>query len=179
MTTFLWVVVGFIVACWIISKFNKLGMLRKRVRETRKELKERLEAQWGLIYGIINTTRGYVPTEALLYDRAEHNVVVAQTAAAQRGCISLDAIEGEIKSQIARLFAIGRSSPQCRDSVNFLDLQTKFTNAWTAIRNAQRCHSAAVTNLNQALDVFPQSLVARLLGLEEEVALLSDRLIEE
>lgn len=83
------------------------------------------------------------------YDPTDPEAVQAHLTAGQ-----------ELQSGMARFFAVAESYPELRSAETISKAQDTFTEAEAHISAARRFYNAAVTDLNNAVEIFPGSIVA-------------------
>lgn len=77
----------------------------------------------------------------------------------------LDA-EGSLQAGLRQLFAVAENYPDLRSSETVVQAQQTFNEVEGHIAAARRFYNAAVTNLNNAIQIPPGSIVASLAGVE-------------
>jgi LemA protein len=70
------------------------------------------------------------------------------------------AAERELQSGMIKLFAVAENYPELRSSETVLTAQETFTEVEGHISAARRFYNSAVTDLNNAVQIFPGSLLA-------------------
>lgn len=78
----------------------------------------------------------------------------------------LDA-EGGLQAGLRQLFALAESYPDLRSSETILQAQRTFNTVEGHISAARRFYNASVTALNNAVEIFPGSWIARMVGVRE------------
>lgn len=67
---------------------------------------------------------------------------------------------GALQGAMFRLFAVAENYPELRSSENMLEAQQTFTEVEGHIAAARRFYNAAVSSLNNAVQIFPGSIIA-------------------
>lgn len=83
------------------------------------------------------------------YDPADPAAVQAHLAAGQ-----------ELQSGMARFFAVAENYPELRSAETISKAQDTYTEAEAHISAARRFYNSAVTDLNNAIEIFPGSMIA-------------------
>ena len=73
-------------------------------------------------------------------------------------------LSGALKS----LFAIAEAYPNLRASENFKELQEELSDTETKIAASRQFYNANVLDYNTKIKIFPNVMVARLMGFSEE-----------
>lgn len=66
----------------------------------------------------------------------------------------------ELQSGMARFFAVAENYPELRSAETIAKAQDSFTEAEAHISAARRFYNAAVSDLNNAVEIFPGSMIA-------------------
>jgi LemA protein len=74
------------------------------------------------------------------------------------------ALEGELARKAGRLLATMEAYPQLKSDATVLEAQRTWTEVEAQITAARRFYNAAVTSLNNAIQIFPGRLLAGLAG---------------
>lgn len=74
--------------------------------------------------------------------------------------------EGKLQSGMRQLFAVAENYPELRSSQTILEAQQSFASVEGHIAAARRFYNSAVTELNNAVQIFPGSLIARQVGVQ-------------
>lgn len=74
--------------------------------------------------------------------------------------------EGQLQMGLRRLFAVAENYPELRSSDTIIEAQRAFNEVEGHIAAARRFYNASVTRLNNAVEIFPGSLIASLVGVQ-------------
>jgi len=74
--------------------------------------------------------------------------------------------EGGLQAGMRQLFALAENYPELRSSQTVLEAQQSFAMVEGHIAAARRFYNSAVTELNNAAEIFPGSLIARQVGVQ-------------
>lgn len=77
-------------------------------------------------------------------------------------------LEGELSALLGRLMISVENYPQLKASENFLHLQSTLNEVEEKIAAARRFYNSAVTDFNNALEMFPTNIVARKMKLTKK-----------
>jgi len=98
--------------------------------------------------------------EKLLTGLAETRRQMVQGSPEERA-----ALESQLSSQLRSVFALSESYPDLRSAETFTLLQRSLNETEEQLAAARRAFNAAVTDYNDACQMFPSSLVAGVMGL--------------
>lgn len=165
---YLWIIVGvgLLLIVWIVAVFNSLIGKRNRVRNAWSDIDVQLKKRYDLVPNLVEIVKGYKGYEASVLE----NITKARTSAMdiQGGNVAGRAqAENMLSEALKSLFAIAENYPQLRASENFRKLQDQLSSIENDIQSARRYYNAAVRELNNAVQVFPASIVARIFGFKQ------------
>ncbi len=164
--TVLWIVIAVVilVLLYIAYRFNRLIRLRTRTQEAWSEIDVELKRRHDLIPNLVETVKGYAAHERQVFD----DVALARSnavAAAQAGNPAVMAgAEDALSGTLGRLFAVAENYPQLKAAELFLNLQEQLTTTEDKVEFARRFYNGNARDLNTAIQTFPTSLFARMLG---------------
>jgi LemA protein len=161
-----WVAIGIvaILLVWAIAVFNSLVGKRNRVRNAWADIDVQLKRRYDLVPNLVETVKGYKGYEASVLE----NVTKARTNAMnQSGAAGKAEAENTLSGALKSLFAVAENYPELRASENLRKLQEELSSLESDIQSARRYYNAAVRELNNAVQVFPASLVAGILGFKQ------------
>lgn len=153
-----------ILAVWLIAIFNGLIRLRNRVDEAWSDIEVQLKRRYDLIPNLVNTVKGYAKHEDSVFTKvteARSNAMQAQTPAEHAAAENM--LTGTLKS----LFAVSENYPALQASENFLHLQRELVDAEDKIQAARRFYNGNVRDFNTKIQVFPNNMVAGMLGFKK------------
>ncbi len=148
---------------WAVVAFNRLVRFRNRVREAWSGIDVQLRRRHDLVPALVETVKGYARhEESVLTDVATARAPLLARPAEQ------EAVERELTDRIVRLFALVEAYPELRADQNFRRLHHDLVEIEDALQYARRYYNGAVRDLNNAVESFPSSLVARAGGFETQ-----------
>lgn len=156
--------IGAVLIIWVIVIFNSLVSKRNRVRNAWADIDVQLKRRYDLVSNLVETVKGYKEYEASVLE----NVTKARTSAMNQNSVAgKTQAENMLSGALKSLFAVAENYPQLRASENFQELQDQLSSLENDIRSARRYYNAAVRELNNAVQVFPASLVAGIFGFRQ------------
>lgn len=162
----MFLIIGIIAAAVIIGLFvvkghNGLVVLKNRVANQAAQIDVQLKRRADLIPNIIETTKGYAHYEK----ETLNNVTRLRTQ-----ILSTDNIEASYQAseQLGKLsgqiIAVGEQYPDLKANTNFLQLQQELSETENRISKARQFYNDTATKYNDAIMVFPNSIIAKLFG---------------
>ena len=168
MSTTGWIISGIVVLTllFVIGIYNKLVRLRALVKEGFSGITVQLRRRADLIPNLVEAVKGYAS-----HEKATFEAITAARAAMTGGGGSVAATaaaDATMTGLIGRLFAVAEAYPELRASENFQQLQGELSAIETELQSARRYYNATVRDLNTAIQSFPNVLIARPMGFNEE-----------
>lgn len=163
MTIFLIVlVVILLVGFYFVGTYNKLVKLRNGAEEAFKSINVFLKQRYDLIPNLVNTIKGYTQYESSTLEK----IVELRSKAMSAGGKDGGAAENELSGALKTVFALAENYPDLKASQDFLQLQQTLTNLEESIQRSRRFYNASARDLNNAVEVFPNNLIAGPFGFQ-------------
>ncbi|WP_339826051.1 LemA family protein [uncultured Arenimonas sp.] len=157
MTLFL-VIAGLVVVLWVVFTFNRLVRLRNQVRAGWSDIDVQLMRRHDLVPRLVEAVRAYAGHEkAVLENVTELRAQAMQTSSPAR----LAGLEGQLEAGLGRLMLLKEAYPDLKASENFLKLQNDLVEVEDHLQYARRFYNGAVRANNDAVQRFPDLVVAR------------------
>lgn len=153
-------------AGYLIMIYNTLVKLRLVREQSFSDIDVQLKQRYDLIPNLVETVKGYAKHESGTLE----NVTKARTMAMSAGSIDEKiAADNMLSSSLKTLFAVSESYPDLKANTNFLQLQGELSDIENKIAAARRFFNSATSELNTAIQVFPNNLVAGMFGFKKEI----------
>jgi LemA protein len=156
------VVVGVIVA-FVIGIYNGLVGRRNRIDEALAQIQVQLKRRHDLIPNLVNAVKGYMNFEQKVLTDVTNARAQAVTAGAQ-GVAAQAQAENALTGTLRSLFAVVENYPELKANQNVLSLQEELTTTENQISFSRQHYNASVLDYNNAIQVFPNSLLAGMFG---------------
>jgi LemA protein len=152
-------VVALIVALWVAALYNGLVRVKNACDESWSDIDTELRRRYDLIPNLIETVKGYATHEREVFER----VIQARNAAlANHGSPAEQARdENQLIGGLRQLFALAENYPDLKANQNFIALQQELANTEDRLQRSRRFYNANVRDLNNRIEVFPSTVVAR------------------
>lgn len=150
-----------IAALFVMSVYNSLIGLKNRGDESWSGIDTQLKRRYDLIPNLVETVKGYATHEEKVFVDVTNARNMAMNA--KTGKEHAEA-ENMLSSTLKSLFAVAEAYPDLKANQNFLDLQANLTQLEADIQKARGYYNAVVRDLNTALEVFPNNIVAGMFG---------------
>ncbi len=161
--TILFVIIAIVVALALFVAFiyNKLITLRNLTDEAWSNVDVFLTKRHDLIPQLANTVKGYADHEKSLFENIANlrsQAIAANTPGKQL------AVEDQITKALGEIRVTMEKYPELKANENFLDLQHKLSQMETEIERSRRYFNGCVRNLNNAVETFPNNIIAGMFG---------------
>lgn len=166
MTNFIIIGVIILIIIWAISLYNRLVKLRNNRENSFADIDVQLRQRHDLIPQLVETVKGYMKHESSVLTE----ITNARSQAMKANTIN-DKIAAENQlSQALGSFQIAvEAYPDLKANQNFLNLQEEISDVENKIAAARRYFNTSTRELNNAVQVFPSSLVAGMFGFKKEM----------
>ncbi len=160
LSTFFLVILGLIVVVivWGITVYNKLVKLRTGKDEAWSGIDVQLKRRADLIPNLMETVKGY-----MAHEKDVLKAVTESRSRAGSAATSADRMKAEaaLSLGLGRLLAVAESYPDLKANENFLELQKQLESIEDQLQMSRRYYNGTVRNLNTAIQVFPNSMIAQ------------------
>ena len=144
---------------YLIYLYNKLVKSRNMQKEAWSGVDVQLKKRHDLVPNLINIVKTYAAHESKLIEEvtlARSSAVDAQVMSEKNGG------EGLLGMQLGKLMVIVEDYPDLKADENFLDLQDSLSEIEDTIQHARRYYNGCVRDLNNLIETFPSTIVARI-----------------
>jgi LemA protein len=156
------VVIG-VIALFVIGIYNGLVGRRNRIDEALAQIQVQLKRRHDLIPNLVNAVKGYMGFEQKVLTDVTNARASAVTAGAQ-GVAAQAQAENALTGTLRSLFAVVENYPDLKANQNVLSLQEELTTTENQISFSRQHYNASVLEYNNAIQVFPNSLLAGMFG---------------
>lgn len=142
--------------------YNGLVAKKNRVEQAFSGMDVQLKKRFDLVPNLVAVVKGYMKHEAETLAK-----LTEMRAKAFAGSAPTDEridVENRITRAIGGVMVTVENYPQLKADVNFRHLQASLNEIEEQISAARRAYNAAVMDLNNAVEMFPSSIVASMMG---------------
>jgi len=165
MGMYIGIAVAVILLLWIVITYNRLVMLRNRVRNNWSQVDVVIKNRFDLIPNLVETVSGYSAYERETLNR----ITEMRTKYASAGSVNEKAeASGEVSGLLSRLMVVAENYPDLKASENFLYLKQQLSEIEDKIRFARQFYNDTVEAFNTAVMSFPSNLIAGMFGFREQ-----------
>lgn len=158
------IIVAAAVILWLVLTYNRLIVLRNRLKEAWSDIEVQLKRRYDLIPNLVETVKGYAAHERQLFEK----VTEARTRAiGAQGLPEKAQAENVLSGTLKTLFAVAENYPDLKANQNFLELQRELTDTEDKIQASRRFYNTNARDINIKIESFPSRLVASIFGFKK------------
>ena len=150
-----------IAVIFLWSTYNRLILLRNRMKEAWSDIEVLLKRRYDLIPNLVEVVKGYAAHEKSTLEaviKARNMAVSASNKTIEEQAKSENFLSGTLKS----LFAVTENYPDLKANVNFLELQRELVDTENKIQSSRRFYNTNVLALNTKIEMFTSNIIANL-----------------
>lgn len=151
-------------ALFVLFLYNSLVTRKMRVNEAWSQIDVQLKRRADLIPNLVETVKGYAKHEKSVFEevtKARTALLSAKTP--QDKSEANNTLTAALKS----IFAVAENYPQLRAAENFKSLQEDVRDTEDKVAYSRQFYNTVVMEYNTSLRVFPNVLLAPVLGFKE------------
>jgi len=148
----------------LIFIYNGFVRRKNRVDEAWSDIEVQLKRRYDLIPNLVETVKGYALHEKNILEEITKERAEAINAKDNKEKLKAnDMLSGALKT----LFAVAENYPNLKANENFAKLQDELTDTEDKIQAARRFYNANVRDYNTAIEIFPNSIIAKFFKFEK------------
>ena len=149
-----------------VGIYNRLVALKYRVGTAWSNVEVLLKQRHDELPKLVETCKQYMKYEQETLERVLKARADVYTARESNNLGALGAAEGELRTQLGKLFAVAEAYPDLKASTTFQQLQTRISGLETGISDRRELYNEAVNVNNAGVEQFPANIVAGLFGFQ-------------
>ena len=156
-----------ILASMYISRRNQMVAMKENVDQAWSQVDVVIQRRADLIPNLVQTVKGYATHEQTVFDD------IAKARAALGGARTPSeriAANDQLSGALSRLLVIVENYPNLKANENFLRLQDELAGTENRIAVERRRYNQAVQAYNTYIQLFPNNLVASIMGFQRNDA---------
>ena len=158
-------IVAVVLVLAVVGIYNNLVSLRLRVKNAWAQIDTQLKRRFDLIPNLVETVKGYAKHEETTLEK----VIEARNKLSAGGSVAEVAnASNELSNSLKSIFALAESYPDLKANENFNSLQVELSGTEDKIAFARQFYNDTVQKYNEAIAVFPNSIIANIFKFNEE-----------
>ncbi len=153
-----------ILVCWGISARNGFVRAKNNVKEAFSTIDVYLKKRYDLIPNLVEVVKGYAKHES---ETLEKVIAARKTGIAATTTSEKIAADAAMTRAIVDVKRVAEAYPNLKANTNFLDLSNQLKQIESELANSRKYYNAMVKSFNTDKDVFPKSIIAGMMKLEE------------
>lgn len=167
MSTLIWILIGVaaLILLWLIGTYNRLVVLRNRIKNAWSQIDVQLKRRFDLIPNLVETVKGYAKHEKETLEnvtKARNMMGDAKTLPEKAQADNM--LSGALKS----LFAVSEAYPDLKANQNFMQLQEELAGTENKLAYARQFYNDTVLIFNNKIQVFPTNVIAGMFNFGEK-----------
>lgn len=161
------IIIGILIvifALWAIAKRNGFVTMVNNVEEGFATIDVYLKKRYDLIPNLLETVKGYMKHEKGTFEAVVKARSMAMNASGEDKAEAENMLSGTLKS----LFALSENYPELKANTQFTELQGQLKAIETELAQARKYYNAVVKNYNTKIQLFPDNIVANMMGLKKK-----------
>lgn len=161
MESYIFLIVPTLIVIVVIGMYNSLVGKKNQVENVYASLDAMLQKRYDLVPNLVATVKGYMMHERELLESVVQLRSNAISNTSVRARLEND---DQLSAAVGQLLLLSENYPQLKASDNFLQLQAALNEIEEQISACRRAFNASVTDYNNAVEMFPTSILAGMMG---------------
>lgn len=159
------IIILVVLAIFPITLYNSLIAKKNQANNAFASVDTLLKKRYDLIPNLVSAVKTYMQ-----HERGLLTEVTELRAKATSGQLSEDEkvdLDNKLTKAIGGIMVAVENYPDLKANENFIQLQRSLNEVEEQISAARRAYNAAVTDLNNAVEMFPTNMIAPMMGLKQ------------
>lgn len=149
-----------------VGMYNSLVRKRNEVDNAFGGMDVQLKKRYDLIPNLVATVQQYASHEKELLEKVTQ--LRAKATDRQMSPDEKVEVDNQISSAMHGIMVAVENYPDLKASENFMNLQRTLNEVESQISAARRTYNAVITDFNNAIQVFPKSIIAGMMSLKRK-----------
>lgn len=153
------VIIVLVIVIWAISTSNSFKVANVKIDEANSGIDVALTKRYDTLTKMQEVVKGYAKHE---------QEVIFETIEMRKG-MSIQEKESASKKMddnLSKIYAVAENYPELKSSENYNTFQKAIADTEENLQAARRMYNSNVSRLNQAISVFPSSIIAGMQGVK-------------
>lgn len=154
-----------VLAFFVMALYNSLASMKVKISEAWSQIDVQLKRRVDLIPNIVETVKGYAAHEKEVFEKVTKARTDLMSAKSPEEAGKADvALTGALRG----LFAVAEAYPELKAQEGFVNLQKELSDTEDKVAYSRQFFNSVARQFNEKLVVFPNNLVAGVLGFKAE-----------
>ena len=154
-----------VVAIYAIAAYNGLVGKRNKVKNSWSQIDVQLKRRFDLIPNLVETVKGYAAHERQTLEAVTAARTKFMSASTPEEMMKANT---ELSHLLSRLFAVAEAYPDLKANTSFVELQNELSKTEDKITFSRQFYNDVVMEYNNAVQMFPTSIIAGIFGFKQE-----------
>ncbi|HZV99898.1 MAG TPA: LemA family protein [Methylophilaceae bacterium] len=157
-----------VVVVYSIMVYNSLVTIKNNVSKSWANIDVLLKQRHDELPKLVDTCKQYMKHEQDTLEKVIQARAKVSEAQQVHDVQALGVAEGALRSGLGSLFALAEAYPELKANQNFVHLQSRITGLENSIADRREFYNDSVYINNVRIQQFPEIIIARLLGFNEQ-----------
>lgn len=160
--------IALVILAYLYSLYSSLIKTKNRLKEASSDVDVQLKKRYDLIPNILNMAAKFMAHEKDLFS----DIVRLRNSAIEKDFVSHPkekmALDSELNAKLKSLWINVENYPDLKSNQTMVQAMQTFHETEENIAAARRFYNSALTELKNAVEIFPSSLIAKLIGIKAD-----------
>ena len=147
---------------YIISTYNGLVALKKKVEQSKSGVDVYLKQRFDLIPNVVETVKGYAKYEEDVLEK----IIKIRNEYSKNSQDNMK-VNATLNEEYNKLIAVVENYPELKANEPFLNLQKQLSKIESQLQAARRIYNSDVTEYNTKVQSFPSNVIATIFKFKE------------
>jgi len=159
-------VIAVIIGCCLYGMYRRLITLKNKVKEAMSGIDVQLNKRYSLIPNILTIANKFMEHETELFQSiTELRSQASGIRSTQETVAQKFDLDNQIAAKMGQLMVNVENYPQLKSDQTMMNAMQTYSEVEEHIAAARRFYNSAVNEINNAVEIFPSSLIAGMLGM--------------
>jgi len=154
-----------VIVIYAIAAYNSLVGKRNKVKNSWSQIDVQLKRRFDLIPNLVETVKGYAAHERQTLEAVTAARTKFMSASTPEEMMKANT---ELSHLLSRLFAVAEAYPDLKANTSFVELQNELSKTEDKITFSRQFYNDVVMEYNNAVQMFPTSIIAGIFGFKQE-----------
>ncbi|MGX7030595.1 LemA family protein [Vagococcus zengguangii] len=165
-----------LIAVYGVVTYNGFISREAKVDNQWANVESKLQRRYDLIPNLVNSVKASMTQEKEVFNSITE---ARENMAGANGAAEVSEASAELEGALSRLLVVMENYPELKSSDNVKNLMTQLEGTENRISVERDRYNEAVKGYNVALKQFPKSMIAKMMGLEQEAYFEADKAAAE